>query len=124
MVDARIEVVFVPVSDADRAKEFYAGKLGWHVDHDQTVSPELRFVQITPPGSACSIAFGPGISQMEPGTLNATMAVIEDADAARAELVAAGVDATPVEDLGWGRFVRFSDPDGNRWSLQQLPARG
>jgi catechol 2,3-dioxygenase-like lactoylglutathione lyase family enzyme len=124
VVDARIEVVFVPVSDADRAKEFYAEKLGWHVDHDQVVSPELRFVQVTPPGSACSIAFGPGISQMEPGTLNATMAVIDDADAARAELVAAGVDASEVQDLGWGRFVYFTDPDGNRWSLQQLPKRG
>jgi len=124
MVDARIEVVFVPVSDADRAKEFYVDKLGWHLDHDQTVSPELRFVQVTPPGSACSIAFGPGISPMEPGTLNATMAVIDDADAAREALVAAGVDATPIDEQVWGRFVYFTDPDGNRWCLQQLPKRG
>jgi catechol 2,3-dioxygenase-like lactoylglutathione lyase family enzyme len=124
MVDARIEVVFVPVSDADRAKEFYVERLGWHLDHDQTVSPELRFVQVTPPGSACSIAFGPGISQMTPGTLNATMAVIADADAAREELVRAGVDASPVDEQSWGRFVRFADPDGNSWSLQELPKRG
>src|SRR3954463_9325072 len=90
MVDARIEVVFVPVSDADRAKEFYVEKLGWHLDHDQTGTPELRFVQVTPNGSACSIAFGPGISSMEPGTLHATMAVVADADAAREELLQAG----------------------------------
>jgi len=124
MVDARIEVVFVPVRDADAAKEFYVGKLGWHLDHDQTVSPELRFVQVTPNGSACSIAFGPGISQMEPGTLNATMAVIDDADAAREELLGKGVDVTPVDEQVWGRFVYFADPDGNRWCLQQLPKRG
>jgi catechol 2,3-dioxygenase-like lactoylglutathione lyase family enzyme len=124
MVDARIEVVFVPVSDADRAKEFYVEKLGWHLDHDQTVTPELRFVQVTPNGSACSIAFGPGISSMEPGTLHATMAVIDDADAAREELLQAGIDTGPVDEQGWGRFVTFADPDGNRWSLQQLPKRG
>lgn len=124
MVDARIEVVFVPVSDADRAKEFYVDKLGWHLDHDQTVSAELRFVQVTPPGSACSIAFGPGISPMEPGSLNATMAVIDDADAAREALVSAGIEAAPVDEQSWGRFVTFADPDGNRWTLQQLPKRG
>jgi catechol 2,3-dioxygenase-like lactoylglutathione lyase family enzyme len=124
MVDARIEVVFVPVSDPDRAKEFYVDKLGFHLDHDQTVSPELRFIQVTPNGSACSLAFGPGISPMQPGTLDAVMMVVDDADAARAELVEAGIEATPVDEQVWGRFVYFEDPDGNRWSLQQLPKRG
>jgi catechol 2,3-dioxygenase-like lactoylglutathione lyase family enzyme len=124
MVDARIEVVFVPVRDADVAKEFYVEKLGWHLDHDQTVSPELRFVQVTPNGSACSIAFGPGIAPMEPGTLDATMAVIDDADAAREELLAKGVEVDPVDEQVWGRFVYFSDPDGNSWCLQELPKRG
>jgi catechol 2,3-dioxygenase-like lactoylglutathione lyase family enzyme len=123
MERAEIQVVMVPVSDADRAKEFYAGKLGWHVDHDQTVSPELRFVQLTPPNSACSIAFGPGISPMAPGSLDAVMLVIDDADAALAELQAAGVEAQGVDEQSWGRFVSFRDPDGNGWMLQQLPQR-
>jgi catechol 2,3-dioxygenase-like lactoylglutathione lyase family enzyme len=123
MERAEIQVVMVPVSDADRAKAFYAEALGWHVDHDQVVNPELRFIQITPPGSACSIAFGPGISPMEPGSLQAVMLVIDDADAALAELRAAGVDAQGVDEQAWGRFVRFQDPDGNGWTLQQVPAR-
>ena len=122
MERAEIQVVMVPVGDADRAKEFY-GRLGWHVDHDQTVTPELRFVQMTPPGSACSIAFGPGISPMAPGSLNAVMLVIDDADAALAELREAGVEAQGVDEQSWGRFVTFRDPDGNRWTLQQLPGR-
>ena len=121
---AEIQVVSVPVADADRAKSFYADRLGWHVDHDHVVSPELRFIQITPPGSACSIAFGRGISPMEPGTLDAVMLVIPDADAALEELRAAGVEADGVDEQGWGRFVTFRDPDGNRWTLQQLPQRG
>lgn len=120
-MDYRIELIFVPVSDTDRAKHFYEQQLGWHVDHDQTVQPGLRFVQITPPGSACSIAFGEGISEDEPGSMRNVQVVIDDADAARAELVAAGVDASEVEELAWGRFVSFADPDGNRWALQQLP---
>jgi len=123
MERAEIQVVMVPVTDADRAKAFYADALGWHVDHDQVVNPELRFIQITPPGSACSIAFGPGISPMEPGTLQAVMLVIDDADAALAELRAAGVDAQGVDEQAWGRFVTFRDPDGNGWTLQQVPAR-
>ena len=122
MQRAEIQVVFVPVGDADRAKAFYSG-LGWHVDHDHVVNPELRFVQMTPPHSACSIAFGPGISTMEPGSLDAVMLVIDDADAALAELRAAGVEAEGVDEQAWGRFVTFRDPDGNRWSLQQLPQR-
>jgi predicted enzyme related to lactoylglutathione lyase len=124
VVRASIEVVVVPVTDVDRAKRFYVERLGWHADHDQSPTPEIRFVQITPPGSGCSIAFGKGLSQMEPGSLKAVMAVIDDADAARQELVDAGVDASPVDEQGWGRFVTFADPDGNRWTLQQLPRRG
>jgi catechol 2,3-dioxygenase-like lactoylglutathione lyase family enzyme len=122
-VRARIEVVFVPVTDVDRSKEFYVDRLGFTLDHDQTVSPELRFVQVTPPGSACSLAFGLGISQMTAGSLNAVMMVIDDADEVRAELVAAGVDASQVDEQAWGRFVYFDDPDGNHWTLQQLPKR-
>ncbi len=119
---ARIEVVTVPVSDPDVAKQFYVEKLGFTLDHDQTVSDEIRFIQVTPPTSACSIAFGKGLSDMEPGSLRAVMMVIEDAEAARAELIAAGVDASEVDPQPWGTFVTFEDPDGNRWSLQQLPA--
>jgi predicted enzyme related to lactoylglutathione lyase len=120
-MEYRIELVFVPVSDTDRAKAFYEQQLGWHVDHDTTVQPGLRFVQITPPGSACSIAFGEGISEDAPGTMRNVQVVIDDADATRAALVAAGVDASEVADLAWGRFVTFADPDGNRWALQELP---
>jgi len=119
---ARIEVVTVPVSDPDAAKEFYVGKLGFTLDHDQTVSDETRFIQVTPPGSACSLAFGRGLSAMDPGSLNAVMMVIDDADAARAELLDAGVAASDVDPQPWGRFVTFEDPDGNRWTLQELPA--
>jgi len=123
-VDFKIELVFVPVSDVDRAKHFYGEQLGWNVDYDATVSEEVRFVQITPPGSACSIAFGRGlIDDMPVGSQRSVQIVVADADAAREHLRAGGVDATEVEDLAWGRFVRFSDPDGNRWTLQQLPAR-
>jgi catechol 2,3-dioxygenase-like lactoylglutathione lyase family enzyme len=125
MVTAKIEVVFVPVTDVDRAKTFYVDALGWHADYDSSPGPGVRFVQITPPGSACSIAFGNGLTTeaMEPGSLKAIMLVIDDADAAYAELIAAGVDASPVEDLSWGRFIRFPDPDGNTWTLQQFPQR-
>jgi catechol 2,3-dioxygenase-like lactoylglutathione lyase family enzyme len=119
---ARIEVVTVPVSDPDVAKEFYVGRLGFTLDHDQTVSEQIRFVQVTPPGSACSLAFGRGLSDMEPGSLRAVMMVVDDADAARAELVDVGVAASEVDEQAWGRFVTFEDPDGNRWTLQQLPS--
>lgn len=123
-MDQRIELIFVPVADADRAKAFFVDRLGWHADHDQRVSEGLRFVQVTPPGSACSIAFGEGISEDEPGSLRSVQLVVDDADALHAALTAAGVDAGEVQELAWGRFVTIADPDGNRWIFQQLPDRG
>ena len=120
-MDWKIELIAVPVTDVDRARDFWAN-LGWHVDHDQTVSEEIRFVQLTPPGSACSIAIGKGISPMEPGTLDCVQLVIADADEALALLTEQGVETDGVDDQPWGRFVRFRDPDGNRFTLQQLPA--
>ncbi|WP_285116302.1 glyoxalase superfamily protein [Leifsonia sp. fls2-241-R2A-40a] len=121
--DWRIELIIVPVTDVDRAKAFYVDALGWNADHDQRVSPELRFVQVTPPGSACSIAFGQGLTDMAPGTMKGLQIVVPDADAALAHLTEQGVDARGVNDLAWGRFVDFTDPDGNAWTLQELPPR-
>ncbi len=120
-MDVRIELIAVPVSDVDRARAFYADTLGWPVDHDQTVNEDIRFVQVTPPGSACSIAFGKGVSEMEPGSLQAIQAVIASADDALADLTGRGVSADGVDNQAWGRFVRFTDPDGNGWTLQELP---
>jgi predicted enzyme related to lactoylglutathione lyase len=111
------------VSDVYRAKDFYVNKIGFHADHDQTVGDEIRFVQLTPPGSACSIAFGKGITEAQPGTVQGLLMVVADADAAHAELVERGAEVSDVKDLPWGRFVYFADPDGNGWSLQQLPSR-
>jgi catechol 2,3-dioxygenase-like lactoylglutathione lyase family enzyme len=122
-MEMRIEVVLVPVTDTDRAKAFYVDQVGFHADHDQRVNPQLRFVQLTPPGSACSIAFGEGLTEMAPGSLKGVMMVIPDADAARKELLERGVDVGEVDEQMWGRFVYFADPDGNTWSLQQLPQR-
>jgi catechol 2,3-dioxygenase-like lactoylglutathione lyase family enzyme len=119
-MDMKLELIMVPVTDVDVAKAFYE-KVGFHVDHDQTVSDDIRFVQLTPPGSACSIAIGRGLTQMEPGSLDNLQMVIADADATLADLRSRGVEATGVQDLDWGRFVGFADPDGNRWTLQQLP---
>ncbi|GAA4781037.1 glyoxalase superfamily protein [Microbacterium gilvum] len=119
-MDFRIELVFVPVSDTDRAVAFYGDTLGWNIDHDQRVHDALRFVQVTPPGSACSIAFGDGISGDEPGTLRNVQLVVDDADAALAYLTERGIEADGVDEQPWGRFVRFADPDGNAWVLQQL----
>jgi catechol 2,3-dioxygenase-like lactoylglutathione lyase family enzyme len=121
MVDYRIELVILPVSDVDRSRAFYGDTLGWPVDHDQTVDENVRFVQVTPPGSACSIAFGRGLSEMEPGSLRALQAVVGSAEDALADLTARGVAADGVDEQAWGRFVRFADPDGNTWTLQQLP---
>jgi predicted enzyme related to lactoylglutathione lyase len=122
-MDWKIELVFVPVSDVDRAKHFYADQLGWPVDYDHTVSDEIRFVQITPQGSACSIAFGKGLIDMPVGSQRSVQIVVDDADAAREHLLKNEVDASEVDEQTWGRFVTFSDPDGNRWTLQQLPKR-
>ena len=119
-MDMKLELVGVPVTDVDRAKEFYL-RLGFVLDHDHTVSEEIRFVQMTPPGSACSIAFGQGLTAMEPGSLDNLQMVVADADAIRTELSERGVEVSEVDDQPWGRFVYLSDPDGNRWSLQQLP---
>ena len=119
-MDIKLELVAVPVTDVDRAKEFYE-RAGFVVDHDQTVSDEIRFVQLTPPGSACSIAIGKGLTTMAPGSLDNLQAVIADADAAHADLTERGIEVSAVDDQPWGRFVYFADPDGNRWSLQQLP---
>ena len=119
----KLELVIVPVSDVDRAKAFYTEKLGFHADFDQRVNENLRFVQLTPEGSACSIAFGEGLTTMQPGSLEGLQMVVEDARAMREELVKRGAVVSEVDVQPWGHFVYFSDPDGNRWSLQQLPKR-
>jgi predicted enzyme related to lactoylglutathione lyase len=122
-VDWKIELVAIPVSDVDRAKTFYTEKAGFNADHDHRVSNEVRFVQLTPPGSACSIAIGTGISQAEPGSVQGMQIVVSDINAARAELVERGVEVSEVQEFDWGSFVFFSDPDGNGWAVQQIPAR-
>ena len=122
-MDWKIELIFVPVADVDRAKSFYVDQLGWNADFDQQVTDTLRFVQVTPPGSACSIAFGMGITDMQPGSQKGIQVVVPDADAARQHLLDNGVEASDVDEEDWGRFVFFSDPDGNAWALQQLPPR-
>jgi catechol 2,3-dioxygenase-like lactoylglutathione lyase family enzyme len=119
-MEMRLELVTVPVSDIDRAKDFYLS-VGFNADHDHTVSDDLRFVQMTPPGSGCSIAFGKGLTKMTPGSLDNLMMVVPDADTVRAELLERGVEASEVDEQAWGRFVYFADPDGNGWALQQLP---
>jgi catechol 2,3-dioxygenase-like lactoylglutathione lyase family enzyme len=121
-MDWKIELIPVPVSDIDRAKEFYVEKLGFSADYDVTVDENTRFVQLTPPGSACSIVLDLNFTKMPPGSLEGIQCVIPDADAALAQLQAAGVEARGVVDQPWGRFVFFSDPDGNGWSLQDLTA--
>ncbi len=122
-MDWKLELVAVPVSDVDRAKAFYAEKVGFNADHDHTVSDEIRFVQLTPPGSACSIAIGTGLTDMRPGSVQGLQLVVSDIEAARAELVERGVEVSEVQEFDWGSFVFFSDPDGNGWAVQQLPAR-
>jgi catechol 2,3-dioxygenase-like lactoylglutathione lyase family enzyme len=123
-MDWKLELVAVPVSDVDRAKDFYVNKVGFNADHDHQVSDELRFVQLTPPGSACSIALGTGIVEMPPGSVKGLQLVVPDADAARAELLERGVEVGEVQEFPWGRFVFFEDPDGNGWSVQEIPPRG
>jgi predicted enzyme related to lactoylglutathione lyase len=121
-VDFRLELVQVPVSDVDRAKAFYE-KAGFNADVDADVGGGIRFIQLTPPGSPCSIAIGTGLSKMEPGTVEGLQLVVSDIDAARAELVERGVEVGDVQKFDWGKFVYFSDPDGNSWAVQQLPPR-
>lgn len=119
-MDYKIELIPLAVQDVDRSVEFYGRALGWNVDHDQRVSPELRFVQVTPPGSACSICFGTGLEMMPTGSSQFIQVVVADADEACAYLRGRGVECSDVDDQPWGRFVRFDDPDGNRWALQQI----
>jgi catechol 2,3-dioxygenase-like lactoylglutathione lyase family enzyme len=119
----KLELVSVPVSDVDRAKAFYVEKAGFDADHDHEVSDEIRFVQLTPPGSACSIAIGKGITESPPGSAQCQL-VVPDVGAARSELLERGLEVGEVQEFPWGSFVFFADPDGNRWAVQQLPARG
>jgi catechol 2,3-dioxygenase-like lactoylglutathione lyase family enzyme len=118
-MDYKLELVAIPVSDTDRAKEFYV-RAGFNADHDHTVSEELRFVQLTPPGSACSIALGTGVSQAAPGSVEGLQLVVEDIEAAHADLQGRGIEVSDVQDFPWGRFVFFQDPDGNSWNVQQI----
>jgi predicted enzyme related to lactoylglutathione lyase len=120
-MDFKLELIPVPVTDVDRAKEFYV-RAGFNADHDHQVSDEIRFVQLTPPGSACSITVGRGVTEMAPGSLQGLQVVVDDADAARAYLIERGIEASEVQDFPWGRFTYFADPDGNTWAVQQLPS--
>jgi predicted enzyme related to lactoylglutathione lyase len=122
-MDWKLELVAIPVSDVDRAKAFYTEQAGFNADHDHTVSDDLRFVQLTPPGSACSIAIGKGVVDAPPGSVKGMQMTVPDIHAARAELVGRGMEVSEVQEFDWGSFVFFSDPDGNGWSVQQLPAR-
>ena len=122
-MDWKLELVNVPVSDVDRAIAFYVDRVGFVLDHDHKLSDELRFVQITPRGSACSIAFGVGISSKPPGSVEGLQVVVADVAAAREELAGRGVEVSEVQHFPWGSFVFFSDPDGNGWAIQQLPDR-
>ncbi len=119
----RLELVAVPVSDVDVAKSFYVDKVGFNLDADHTVSDDLRFVQLTPPGSACSISIGKGLVETVPGSAQGLQLVVDNADEARADLASRGVEVSDVQEFPWGRFVFFTDPDGNGWAVQQIPAR-
>jgi catechol 2,3-dioxygenase-like lactoylglutathione lyase family enzyme len=120
-MDFKLELVAVPVSDVDRAKAFYTDKAGFVADHDHQVGDDVRFVQLTPPGSACSIAIGTGLTSMAPGSLEGLQVVVDDIEAARAELIGRGVDVSDVQTYPWGAFVHFRDPDGNGWAVQAIP---
>ncbi|MDX6561728.1 MAG: hypothetical protein QOD65_1542 [Gaiellales bacterium] len=122
-MDWKLELVAVPVTDVDRAKAFYVEQAGFNADHDHVVSDEIRFVQLTPPGSACSIAIGSGVTDAEPGSVRGLQLVVADADAAREELADRGVEVSEIQMFPWGRFVFFADPDGNRWSVQEAAPR-
>ena len=123
LMDWKIELIAVPVSGVDRAKAFYVEKVGFNADHDHQVNERLRFVQLTPPGSACSISIGTGFTQMKPGSIEGLQMVVPDIEKAHTELTGRGVAVTEIEDMPWGRFVYFSDPDGNRWAVQEVPKR-
>ena len=123
-MDWKLELVILPVTDVDRAKAFYVEKIGFNADHDQRVNEQLRFVQLTPPGSACSIAFGEGLTTAPPGSVKGLQMVVADARAARKELMDRGLEVGEVDVQAWGSFIYFSDPDGNSWAVQELPARG
>jgi predicted enzyme related to lactoylglutathione lyase len=122
-MDWKLELVPVPVSDVDRAKAYYTDRVGFNLDHDHRVNENLRFVQLTPPGSACSIAIGTGLTEMAPGSIKGLQLVVSDIRQARAELVERGIEVSDVQEFPWGLFVFFSDPDGNMWSVQQIPDR-
>ena len=121
-MDYKLELIAVPVSDVDRAKAFYVDQVGFNADHDHKVDENMRFVQLTPPGSACSIAIGVGLTDAAPGSVKGLQLVVADADAAREDLRSRGVDASEIQEFPWGRFTFFSDPDGNAWSVQEIPA--
>ena len=123
-MEMKLELVAVPVSDVDRARDFYAQQAGFNLDHDHTVSDEIRFVQLTPPGSGCSIAIGKGVIDTEPGSVQGLQLVVDDIEAAHAELSGRGVEVSEVQDFPWGRFVFFGDPDGNGWAVQQIVTPG
>jgi predicted enzyme related to lactoylglutathione lyase len=123
-MDYKIELIGIPVSDVDRAKAFYVEQVGFNADHDHQVSDDLRFIQLTPPGSACSITIGTGITDAEPGSVQGMQMVVPDIETAHAELSGRGVDVGEIQDMPWGRFIFFADPDGNRWAIQQIPPRG
>jgi catechol 2,3-dioxygenase-like lactoylglutathione lyase family enzyme len=123
-MDWKLELVILPVSDIDRAKAFYVDKIGFDADHDQRVNDELRFVQLTPHGSACSIAIGEGITTALPGSVKGLQMVVPDVHGARQELISRGLEVAEVDVQPWGSFIYFSDPDGNSWAVQQLPPRG
>ena len=122
-MDWKLELVAIPVADVDRAKTFYTERAGFNADHDHTVSEDIRFVQLTPPGSGCSIALGKGLTDAAPGSVRGMQMTVASIDEARAELVARGVDASEIQTFPWGKFVFFGDPDGNRWAVQEIPAR-
>jgi catechol 2,3-dioxygenase-like lactoylglutathione lyase family enzyme len=123
-MDWKLELVTLPVTDVDRAKAFYVDQVGFVADHDHRVSEHLRFVQLTPPGSACSLVLGVGVTEMAPGSQRGLQLVVSDVAEARRQLVERGVSVSEIEEQPWGRFVRFGDPDGNTWALQQIPDRG
>jgi predicted enzyme related to lactoylglutathione lyase len=123
-VDFKLELVILPVSDVDAAKAFYTDQAGFNADADFQVSDEMRFVQLTPPGSGCSIAIGQGLTEAKPGSVEGMQLVVSDIQAANTELRGRGIDAGEVQEFPWGKFVFFADPDGNRWAVQEVPNRG